>query len=76
MGIGKFSNLRGNTRNSGIHVGETSFDLNDGNVEGKNENIDVNNGIGKHHDPKPYYKRQSEIKSEGGYNVSEETKGE
>ena len=67
MSIGKFSELRGAVRNSGVNVGQTSFDLNNGTLDDRNDSIPIKNNIGKNHDPNPHYIRKSDVKSIGGY---------
>ena len=66
--VGKFSELKSQGRDSGVGVGVTSFDPNtDTAPNTRNEVITVNTGIGKRHDPNPFYIRKSEVKSAGGY---------
>jgi hypothetical protein len=76
MIIGKFSEPRGKSRNSGVNVGLTSFSLNTEDDEPKNQTIPINSGIGKSHNPKRFYNRQSDIKSIGGYIESDVKEGE
>lgn len=67
--VGKFSELRGVRRKSRIRSGGTAIDLNNRNADGtaRNQIIPIVNTIGKNHNPPKYYKRQSLVKSAGGY---------
>lgn len=68
-GIGKHSEIKGPKKHTGINVGETNIDLSaTTDIEDRNKTIEIDPGIGKHHDPKKkFYNRKSQVKSAGGY---------